>query len=382
MAVYYLLLISLAGLGFFLTGNRKTQKKTAAYLAVCLFVLTVFATLRYAIGFDYFSYRSLFDRNASMTAKEILQAYPYEPLFHLACRAIYLCGLGYQALIGAVSLFVLSAGMWFLYRYAALPWMGVYLYITLQFLAYDMNLMRQAIAVSFFLLAYPYLLGQKPVPFFLLVAVGGLFHNSLWFASVLYFLLPKKHSLKWYGCLVVAALAAYLNFDRMFACAKPLLPDKYAAYEYSYFWNASTFSYVVPAGLYMVLIFLFRKRIASETRRTIYCSSALYHFLISLFITKHFILERFAVYPFIFSLAAIPEIIASYQNDFYQDASCQDKNSSSCKTAGKRAYYLVMLLFVLYGGAYFLFAASKGFHHVYPYTSLFDKSISVPAAAS
>ena len=55
MAVYYLLLISLAGLGFFLTGNRKTQKKTAAYLAVCLFVLTVFATLRYAIGFDYFS---------------------------------------------------------------------------------------------------------------------------------------------------------------------------------------------------------------------------------------------------------------------------------------------------------------------------------------
>ena len=35
MAVYYLLLISLAGLGFFLTGNRKTQKKDGS-LSGCL----------------------------------------------------------------------------------------------------------------------------------------------------------------------------------------------------------------------------------------------------------------------------------------------------------------------------------------------------------
>lgn len=94
--------------------------------------------------------------------------------------------------------------------------------------------------------------------------------------------------------------------------------------------------------------------------------SAFYHFLISLFITKHFILERFAIYPFVVSLAAIADITSCYQ-----------KNAGS-DSRQARAFHFVRLQFLVFGAAYFLFAAARGFHNVYPYISLLSKSSAVP----
>ena len=142
---------------------------------------------------------------------------------------------------------------------------------------------------------------------------------------------------------------------------------KYAAYLGTYFWNANTFLYVVPAILYGVLLFLFRRRITDPTARTIYLNSAFYNILISFYITKHFILERFAVYPFVFSLIAVPDIIASYRSE---------------KKRGKRErtmYRFVLILWLLFGAGYFLFAAANGFHQVYPYVSLLERGYSVPS---
>lgn len=365
MAIYYITLLILTGTGFILTEKKRHAKKAAAYLAGCLFSLTLLSSLRYAIGFDYFSYRSIYDMASALTLPNLLAQYWYEPLFFAVCKAFCLAGLPYEALVAAISFFVLSVAMWFLFCYAKFPWIGVYLYITLQFFAYGMNLMRQAIAVSFFLLAYPYLEKRRPLPFAALIFAGGLFHNSLWIVSPLYFMLTKKHSFKFNLFLSLLALSAYFSFDLLFACIKPLLPLKYASYQDSYFWNASTAAYLLPPAIYAVLIYLYRCRIACPARRAIYENSALYNFLISIFITKHFILERFAVYPFILALAAIPGILASFRD---ADGVIREK----------RAYYCAMALFMAFGGAYFLFAASKGFHHVYPYISLFDKSVAVP----
>ena len=102
---------------------------------------------------------------------------------------------------------------------------------------------------------------------------------------------------------------------------------------------------------------------SGDIQRSLYINSAIYNFIINLFITKHFILERFSVYPFAISLIAIPEIIYSYRR--------KGKKQTT-------SYYCVLILFILYGIAYFLFAAYKGFHNVYPYISLLDKSHSSP----
>ncbi|MDE7312588.1 MAG: EpsG family protein [Eubacterium sp.] len=371
MAIYYITISILTGLGFFLSKKQPDKKTTFWYLTFVFAVLTLLSSFRYAIGFDYFSYRSIYEMTAAGSFCDILYHCWYEPLFFVVCKGCSLLGMPFQMLLAAVSCFVLFTAMWFIFRYSKLPWLSVYLYITLQFLAYDMNLMRQAIAVSFFLLAFPMLESRKLTAYTLFLFIGGLFHNSLWFVYPLSFLLVKKLSRKAIGCLLFAAVCGYLCFDPLFSLVRPILPEKYAIYQETYFWNSNNWEYLVLPAIYLFFVCLFQNRIQDEGRRTIYFNSALFYFVISAFITKHFILERFAVYPFVFSLIAIPDFLHSYQKGCGQES-----GSSYAKT-----YACVMLLFLVFGGAFFLFAAFKGFHHVYPYVSLLDRSRSAPIAA-
>lgn len=366
MTIYYFTICILTGLGYYLTEKQKKAKYAILYDVIVFICLTALCSFRYAIGFDYFSYRSIYEMTAEWSFGDILHYRLSEPLFFVVCRLFLVAGLPFQCLIAGVSSFVILTALWFIRRYSSLPWMSVYLYITLQFLAYDMNLMRQAVAVSFFLLSYPFLEQKKPAAYSILIFAGGLFHNSLWLVSPLYIFLSRKLSRKSASILVVLTAFVYLLFDRLFLLVRPFLPEKYAVYPDTYFWNANSWEYLILPALYCLLIILFQNRIRNPRRRTIYLNSACLYFLLSLFITRHFIIERFAVYPFVFSLTAIPEICTSFRK----------KTARSCRFFNR--YQLVVLLFLAFGGAFFLFAAAKGFHQVYPYTSLLDQSHSVP----
>lgn len=374
MAIYYFTISILAGAGYVLTEARKSRKTTAIYLAAAFLLLVLVTSCRYAIGFDYFSYRNIYEMVSQWSFGDIFHIYWGEPLYFILCKLLGMAGCPYQLLLLIINIFLLSAAMHFIYRYSKLPWVSIYLYVTLQFLAYNMNLIRQSIATAFFLLAYPYLKSRKILPFTILVLIGGLFHNSLLFMYPLYFLLPQKSTKKSLLFLTVLTLSVYIFFEPLFGFLQPFLPTKYSNYQGGYFWHPNDFCYVLFPALYCLLIYLLQNRIKDPLLRAICINSALYHCIISLFITKHFILERFAVYPFVFSLIAIPEIICSYKEvpgDFLSEE----------KRYGRKpflTYRRILLLFLLFGGAYFVFAAFAGFHHVYPYVGLWDKSLSAP----
>ncbi len=365
MIIYYLTILVLSGLGFLFTEKKKGVKNTIFYLTIVFFIFTALSSFRYAIGFDYFSYRDIYVNMSVWTFGDIFHYCWYEPLFFIVCKLFSSIGCSFQIFLLVINTFLFFIAVKFIYRYSKLPWMSVYLYITLQFLAYNMNLIRQSIAVAFFLLAYPYLKNRKLLPFSILFLIGGLFHNSLLFLFPFYFLLPKKTTKKLLGILLVLVLLGYFLFDPVFSLLLPFLPEKYVLYQTKVFWNSNSFKYIVPSATYCILMYLFRNRIDDPKKKTIYLNSALYTFLISLFITKHFILERFSIYPFALSLIAIPEIIVSYQG--------KDHSKRNILT-----YHRVVFLFLLFGGLYFLFSVNEGFHNVYPYVSLLDKSSSSP----
>lgn len=351
------------------TGYAVSEKKgkiLAAYMAAVFLCFTFLASFRYAIGFDYFSYQRMYRILLGWSFRDTLRVYWHEPLFPLLCKVCGLFGCSYQMFLVFANIFLFLAAVNFIYRYSKLPWLSVYLYITLQFLAYNMNLIRQSFAVAFFLIAYPYLRDRKIVPFTVLIVLGGMFHNSLWLVFPLFFLLHWENTARSAVLITVVGLSLYFLFDPVFSLLLPVLPEKYTHYFEHYFWSPVKFYYAIPAAVYCILVYLFRNRAGSPVKRQIYLNSALYTFLTSLFITKHFILERFSIFPFVFSLLAIPEIVFSFQ----MEKGCSEKH--------RKNYYWVLFLFLLFGAAYFLFAAAKGYHHVYPYVSLLDKSISSP----
>lgn len=361
MTIYYTAISMLTGLGYVLMKRKKeTNKTTAIYMAVSFLVLFFLASFRYGIGFDYFSYQDIYRTVSELSFYDIMEFYGKEPLFYFVCKLFCIVGCPYHVFLVCLNIFLLFVAMRFIYCYSKIPWVSVFLYITLQFLAYNMNLIRQSIALAFFMLAYPYIKNRRIVPFTILIILGGLFHNTLLFIFPFYFLLVKENTKKFTISMLVFTVFAYLLFDPFFDAVLSFFPENYANYKEGYFWNPSTFDYVVFPALYCILIYLFQSRIAEKAKRSLYLNSALYTFLISLFVTKHFILERFSIYPFVFSIIAIPEIICSYESkgEVKQDI----------------RYYSVFFLFLLFGMLYFLFAVSKGFHHVYPYFSLLDRA--------
>lgn len=373
MAVYYFTIFTLTGLGYALAvltersiENTKKNKIVIFYLSVVFLSLTFIASFRYAIGFDYFSYRNVYEMLSEWSFEQILHTYWDEPLFFILCKIFSVLRFSFPVFLLCINAFLFFAAMWFIYHESKLPWISVYLFITLQFLAYDMNLIRQAVAVCFFLFSYPYLKKRKIIPYAAIILFGALLHNSLLIMLPFYFLLPRKNSRKFTAVLLGLTILCYFLFDPLFIFLQPFLPERYVRYFGTYFWNSNSFLYVVPSAVYMFLILFFRNRIVSPIQQAVFLNSAFYHFLLSLFITKHYILERFSIYPFTISLIAIPEIIASYPHG---------KNASAKENA---AYYRVLFIFLLFGAAYFFFAASKGFHNVYPYVSWLDKSHSTP----
>ncbi|MCI8300965.1 MAG: EpsG family protein [Lachnospiraceae bacterium] len=387
MVIYYVALFVLAAFGIL----AEQKQKSALYLSFSFLLLVFVASFRYAIGFDYFSYLNIYETTSLWSFKDIFQFRFTEPLFFVVCKLCSLAGCSYPVFLVFLNLFLIGVPMWFIRRYSRLPWVSVYLFICLQFLAHDMNLLRQSIAVCFFLLAYPYLKNRKLLPFTLLILAGGLFHNSLFFIFPLYFLLPQKLSRKCLAALLFLTAGIYFFFDPLFLIIYPFLPAKYTKYMGSYYWTPNSFFYLALPTLYCLLIYLFRKRIADPCQRTIYLNCALYNCLINLFITKHFILERFAVYPFIIVLTAIPEIIDSCR---MQDRNFTAPQRAACsrsadwrnflrkkkENGGKPilTYHRTLLLFLAYGMVYFIFAAAQGYHYVYPYVSLLDQSFSTP----
>ncbi len=361
MAIYYISIMALTGSGC-LFAKKKDNKALVCYLTLSASVLILIASFRYAVGFDYFSYRRIYEKVATQTFEEIIITRRSEPLLYLLCKIFCLMGCSYHTFLFCINTFLLIVAMRFIYQYSKLPWFSVYLYITLQFLAYNMNLVRQSVAVSFFLLAYPYIRERKLIPYTILIIIGGLFHNSLFIMWPLYIFLPIKGSRKLFVGLTIITILGYIAFDPIFAIIQPIILKNYNNYSQSYFWQPSSITYVIPSVVYTVLIYLFRDQI-DPSRRSTYLNSAIYQCIITLFITKHFILERFAIYPFALSLLAIPEIIATYRE--------KDRKQ-------KIGYRQVMLLFLLFGAAYFFFAAVKGYHGVYPYISLLKKSHSIP----
>ena len=77
--------------------------------------------------------------------------------------------------------------------------------------------------------------------------------------------------------------------------------------------------------------------------------------LIQLFITRHFILERLSIYVAMFSLLALP---------------------AAAHTPLRKCPFSVWTGLLIAGGfAYFLFAASQGFHGVYPFHGIWSQAL-------
>lgn len=359
MQIYYISMILLLISGIYLCEYTNKASLRNIYFIFSGILLTAIASFRYAIGFDYYSYRSIYEATAMLHFSELFSISGKEILFTLVNKLFSMTGLSYTFFLLFINLFLHGVILWFIRRYSKFPWLSFFLFIAFQFLAHNMNLLRQSISAAFFLLAFPSLEQKKFFPFLLLLTIGGLFHHSTFYIIPLYFLLHLDFRPLYLFTISILAGLLYFFWKPIFQCLLYLMPSRYSRYTSSIYWQGNSFRYIILPICYFLLILFFSKALRNKNPKTsLLLNSAFYTMIINIFITKHFILERFSVYPFYLSLILIPEIVDLYW---------QERRIKK---------WYILSLFLLFGLIYFQFAVSEGFHNVYPYISLFDRAAS------
>ena len=202
MIIYIVLLAFEVFLGFILKA-KKSDKNKKIFLVVSFIVLTLISGLRTKeVGIDTNQYYTAYKRISNVYSVSDLLEERYEIGFSLLCFGLSRISSDPQLLIFISSLFINFCVLRFIYKNSEDVTYSIFLYITLNFFFSYMNIMRQAIAVAFVLLALENLKQKRYVKYFLGVGIATCFHSSA-ILAVLYFILDRFEYKKKYNKFLI-----------------------------------------------------------------------------------------------------------------------------------------------------------------------------------
>ncbi len=390
MVVYIALFALAVILGIPLTGKNSTNPKKIIYLSVMFLLMWVLCTFRYGIGNDYFSYIRIFNEIHTASWSEALTL-GYEPAFTVLTKAITVISFNPEVMYGIYALLILAPVAYAIYRHSDNIWISVTVYLCLTFFYTSLNFIRQSMAVSLLILCYSFIKQRKIIPVMIFAVLAALFHYTalvfIPFYLLAFFVKPTKKVIIIYSsvsvgvlitCLIMKALGANpLNLAAQVVTA--VTGKDYTGYISSmWFEDGFGVQYLIMPlavlGLVMVCYFLGWKEKEDS-------HALLWFMLINAsiwsFITYAFIVERFSMFIFIFSVFAIPSAL-NYFSEKAESAILAEKQKTSeqkkapgysKKKAEEKSDNIFLVTIVTVAGMfiYNCWGMYMNFHGVFPY---------------
>ncbi len=240
MLIYVFLTLTIL-IVFRLFGNKKG-------LIISFVLFALIAALRNtSVGADTILY------NYNYTSIGEKQSWAYENSrfeigFFYLCKVLYVINKDPQTLIFVSSIFINFSFFIFIYKHSNNYFVSSLIYLFGNIYFSNMNIMRQAIAVSILILGYSFLKKKKIISYLIVIGVASLFHDVAWAAIILVLieLLPTK---RWnYLLIIFVSLFVFVLYSNFFDLLTSImgheeyLDSKYA--ESNYF--GAIFNFVIP----------------------------------------------------------------------------------------------------------------------------------------
>jgi len=207
--IYYLVAFVMLLFSFYTqTSEDRRHEKILLYLGAALFILV--GAFRNEVGADWDSYENLFENTSSLT--DLIEARE-EKLFMVLLYALKLLQPNYHVFVALV--FALS----FLIKFHTFTklspdvFLSLLIYSFTLFLIYDLNGLRQGIAMSVLLFSLNSILERKLIHFLLLITAATLLHTSAIVFLPFYWLSRIHFSHKTIGIALVVGLAFALSIS-------------------------------------------------------------------------------------------------------------------------------------------------------------------------
>lgn len=205
--MYYYTLVVLAYATFLLDNfNVRNKEKYSCLFAYVFFSVIFFiSSFRYEVGSDYPGYKEIFEYDD-----------PIEPLFALLIKAVKYIGGNYEVFVAII--FILSFGLkLFVFRKLAFRkgfYLSMMLFCSFYYIAYEMNAIRQGLAMSLTLLAVYYAYMRKKIKYITVCLLASFIHYTAFCFIPFYPLLNIK--LKKIHIVGICLLCVLLSMNQIF----------------------------------------------------------------------------------------------------------------------------------------------------------------------
>lgn len=255
---FYLLAASILILGGII--NTESKKGAAVYLGI---VFSFFAFLLMfkapSVGNDTETYIKLFKEIASYDkVSNFLMDSRYEAGFVYIIRIISKLFDDPQYLFILTGPFIAFSFGRFIYKYSRLPWMSVYMFLTLQFFDLSFSGLRQIISIAVLLFSYDFLIKRRPIQFFSIVFIAATIHTSAVLFLLLYPFTSLKQTRNFYLISTGIGIAGAVSFGAILRVAENVFPQylKYFTQNGTSFKSSPTLACALMLVLWLTLLII------------------------------------------------------------------------------------------------------------------------------
>lgn len=199
--------------GFLLLGGAvdvfgKNERKKHMLFVFSIILLIGFLGLRGFIGWDWWAYYPSYNN--------LPNGFNYEIGYEIWSNIFYKIGLSYHhfTFINTVADILILA--YVLKKYSKYPIFSMFLFLAVQGLSFEVDLLRNAKAVLFFIISIQFIKERKLIPFLILNILGMTFHMSSVIYLPMYFILNRNYSRKIVLPLIILGNIYYLFDTKLF----------------------------------------------------------------------------------------------------------------------------------------------------------------------
>ncbi|MCM1523509.1 MAG: EpsG family protein [Ruminococcus sp.] len=378
MTVYYVLMLLIAGLAYPMYRYKPSKAKNVVYVCIVFGYMLVMSVLRYGIGNDYFNYRRIFYSISEngLSISQIIERMGLEPGYALLIKAVQLCGGEYFALNAVTAALIIVPTAYVILKYSKMPWLSAWLYLTVTFFYNSLNFTRQSISVAIIFLGWRAFRDKKHIFAVLVILAASMFHISSLVLLPVYFMSLIKPSAKSFGLISAAGLITFVFSSDIISFVTTYILPRYAKYaDQIYLTKGFTPKFLIIPALLMLLTMSayftgWREKSPYSGMLTWF---SFYNFLIWIFITKHFVIERFSMPIYIFILIAIPEVLEHYRTILSGQPKKDSRRLARLRVMSKKGfkiYPICTALVIISTFIYNNFCINQRVHGVFPYTSV------------
>lgn len=311
MIVYIVNAVLLTLVGLLVERFSKSTLLIKIYCIYAFLQLTLLAAVRYNIGIDYTQYYHAF-LNIGKAAdwSEVFQ-FRYEPAYLILNRLISFITNNVPVFMGIYGGIMYGLLMIYVYKYCEEKWLAVLSFIVLDYYALTYCFMRQGMAMIIGLFAIEQMKRNKWYLAVPLVLLSSCFHASA-LILLLYFAASYINWRKrWVQITaVLLSVIAYLGCDYILQIVLVGPFEKYRDYLNSSFMRGNPYIMVFYPVFCIILFFIVKRDIFGKSHTLDKLVPMLFIGLVlTILSTKHYIIERMALYITIYNIRLVPMIV-------------------------------------------------------------------------